>query len=702
MTCPCLFLLLFLPLAALAQTMIPSEARLDKGFAAAHYERKGDKPRVLQSIFTGESAVPVSTNEVLVKEFRMTTIADGDIRKPQLVIAAPECRLDINPRSHRITSTNRLRVSTATTNFVIEGRGFSCAQTNELLVISNSVITRLPKPSKAASGSHITAASMADMEADPANYFQVFSDRFELYYTENLVIYSGHVMVLDSNVQMRCEYLQARFNTNRFGPNTTIEKIIAERDVEITTADGGQAWGSRAIYAIKPSVEHLELIGQARWQDGPRESKADKFTFDFTPDHFVNTLRADGRVALKLPDSEIKETNLVNSLPVSNPSGDPNHFTELFADHVTVQKSPIKKLESILAEGHVVIINQFQQTRATGDGGVYTTINDQFELSGHADCQMASRGEIRADCLTLGRTNQSFSARGNSQFKYRLADIHDEQMLNQDGFNTAADTNRFLTVTSRDARVLTNKATFTGDIQACLLQGEQLIATLKSQLLELQFATNKRIQSVLAKDHVHAESEPQGRIISREFSGDLLFAHFWPGSKFLENARAEGNVSGKQVELDKNSPKQKITTLNAESVVAQFSPQSNTVENATATRSVRAMQINGPVTNTLTGEHVVYSGGTNEIIQVTGDPRIQYFGPPSTKPDDTNLTTAAQPGKTNEPGSMRLPGVLVTGADSLIWDMKTDKFHGIGPYSIVPIRMTNSPEITNEPASTNR
>ena len=698
MTRPWLILLLFLPLAARAQTAIPSEARLDKGFAAAHYERKGDKPRALQSIFTGESAVPISTNEVLVREFKMTTIADGDIRKPQLVIVTPECRLDINPRSHRISSTNRLRVSTVTTNFVIEGRGFSCAQTNELLVISNSVATRLPKPSKTAPGSRITAASMADMESDPANYFQVFSDRFELYYTENLVIYSGHVLVVDSNVQMRCEYLQARFNTNRFGPNTTIEKIIAERDVKMTTAEGGQAWGSRAIYAIKPGVEHLELIDQAHWLEGLRESKADKFTFDFTPDHAIKTLRADGRVSFKLPDSEIKAPHLVSSLPTS--SGDTHHFTEIFADHVTIQNSPSKDIKSIHAEDHVIITNQIHQTLATGDGGVYTAINDQFELQGNAVLQMASRGEIRADYLTFGRTNQSFRAHGNSRLKLRLADIHNEQTSKEEGSNTVSDTNRFLTVTSRDAQVLTNNATFTGDVQARLLQGGQLFFTLNSQLLEVQFATNKRIQSVLAKDHVYAESEPQGQILSRKFSGDLLFARFWPGSKFLENAKAEGHVSAEQVELDKNSAKPKIITLNAESVVAQFAPQSNTVENAVATRNVHAIQINGPATNTLTGQHVVYTGGTNEIIQVTGDPQIQYFGPPPTKPGDANLTAAAQPDKTNEPNSMQLSGVLVTGADSLIWDIKTDTFHGTGPYSIVPIKMTNSP--TNEPASTNR
>lgn len=696
-----------------AQTVIPKEARLDKGLQVAHYERRGDKSKALHSTFIGESAAPISTNEVLVRKLLMTTFADGDIHKPQLIITAPECNLEIGQDNYRASSTNTIRVCTVATNFVLEGRGFCCTRSNELLVISNSVATRLPKPTTTSSGSRVSAASLAQTAvADSTNYFQIFSDRFELHYASNVVIYSGHVLVLDTNAQMRCDYLQARLNTNRgFSSNTTIEQIVADRNITITTTDQGRAFGDHAVYNLSSSGEKIELTGNARWQDGLRESRADKYQFDFTPEHALKTLRADGSAAFKLPDSEFGATNLATTFPIASTQIQSNHFTELFAEHVTLFCSPLKAIETIVAEEHVVITNQFQQSRATGERAVYTKTNEAFELTGNPLFQVASKGDVRGDVLTVRRIDQSFDAKGHSHLTLRLPNFTEPEGLGLPPAPSSA-TNHYLVVDSHELHALTNLATFKGDVKARLLHGEQLLSTLESQFLEVQIGSSNWVKSILAKDHVHAEAVPQGSILARNLDCDTLLAEFWPGGNFVRKVDAQGHVHGLQVQAPKNkNDESRTTTLDAGSFITHFETVSNTVvvQNAVAERNVLGTQIKGAMTNMLAGQHVVYTGGTNDQIVITGEPKIQYFGPPP-KTGSTNSAasttvstnkTAASVLNSQKSDALRPAGVVVSGADSLIWDVKTEKLRGTGPYRIDPIQATNN-TTRPKPASTNR
>jgi len=663
-----------------AQSMISPGASLKKGFAASHYERRGDN-KVLQAMFTGESAVAIDSQVILAHRFEMTTFADGDPKKPQLLIRTPECFLDTDPRSHRVYSTNQLQAYTVTTNFYVEGVGFSCAQTNECLIISNSVYTRLPRAAN--------ASGLGGLSAGTGDFLLIYSDHLELYYASNLVIYSGNVRVVDSNNQMRCDYLEARAGEGRLGTNSRFESILARDNVAIDTSDRGRITGDRASYWLRPEGEIIEITGRAHWKDGPRESDADKFTYEPA----INRLRADGNAAVKIPDSDLLKTNQTGMDAREAVS---NTFTELSAGHLAIQLTTNGGMERIDAEDNLLITNHFRQLRATARRGGYRQGTDLFELQGAASMLASNQDEIQAEHILIGRTNRTFAAHGDSRLKTRIRGSP-VQSGSQSGDNN--DTNRFLSVASEDLDFRDGAAVFTNNVHASVLQGGAVEGTLDSDFLEVRLDVSNRLSAVAARGHVRGATAPQASVLKRTVACDQASATFWPGTDFLKTADADGRVIVDQIEKSKRYPGlEKIAHLNAGNVAAKFATASNQVENAIATRDVNGFQREGLITNIFQGQRVDYENGANPTIALTDAPFLQYYGPMSSK-EKTAPATDPLGAPLDE---RKINGILASGYEAIILELKTGSTFLKGPGStkaiVAPVLLPD----TNAPPSTNR
>lgn len=640
--------------AAPAPVAIPQEAKIAGNFAGSHFRNRA----ILQSTVSGKSATPVSANEVLVDQFEMKTYRDGDTNQLQLITRAPECRLDL--QTDTAWSSNRLQVVTPTTNFFIEGRGFLCVQSNSLLVISNEVSTLLPKPSTN------TNLRMSGAKPDPNNNLRIFSDHFELHYDSNMVIYSGHVRVVDSETQLRCDNLIALFNTNRFDTNTTIERITAERNVSVLMPSRGMATGDRAVYTLTNGDEFLEVLGHATWDDGERQGKADRFFFD----HDRNQLKADGNVALRFPNNAIDQTNLTES---AGKVIDTNRLSELYAEHVTIQLLPTNSVESILAENNVVITNRYEHSRATSQRAFYTKTNEQFELTGNPVCELQDKGEVQGRVLSLGRTNQLFSARGDARVTLHLPSAP----VSKNGRTSPSMlfTNRFLQISSVDFDYKTNLATFTQNVHAQLLQERLVLGTMDCGVLTIQFGPSNHVDAVTARDHVVANQSPMGLVLKRSLSCDSLTAKLWPGTNLMQSAVADGHVRTEMVDTSKTMK------LSAGIVSAEFSSVTNDIKSAVAEHDVLGLQLQEGKTNRLSGQRAVYTKGTNEILELTGNPQIIYTRATNAVVTTTNRLDFSAPSR-----------LYFSGAEKLIWDLKTTQSRASGgQYRVVPLRPNEDP-----------
>jgi lipopolysaccharide export system protein LptA len=643
-----------------AQTSISPSARIQNGFAASHYERQNNNAKILQSTFTGESAIPVNPQQILIRDYEMITFTNGDPKRPQFVIQAPECILDIDPQSHRAFSTNRLWAFTPTTNFFLEGVGFFCSQTNQHLVISNSVHTLLPKVTN--------AASLAELTPNLTNTLQIYSDRLDLYYASNLVIYSGHVRVVDANGQMRCDYLEARASASRLGGNARIDHILAERNVTIETVDQGRISGDRAAYWVRSEGEEIEITGHARWKNGSRQSEADKFTYEPAR----HRMAADGNAIVQIPDSDLAETNSTGFLAGLRQT---NQFTELSAAHLVIQMLPEGGIDHVAANDNLLITNRFKKLRATAQRGDYSRLSEQFELNGNAHMEAANQDEIRAKQIVIGRTDRSFTARGDSWLKMR---IHGSP-FKLGASKGSSGTNNFLSVVSDELDFRTNSAFFSKHVRASILEQDAVQGTLDSDALEVRFDSNNNLRSVMARGNVHGEATPEPPYFRRAISCEQAVVTLWSGTgNLLRTADLDGGVFLEQIEKStRKGVEKKITRLNAGSVSAQFAPVSNLVDHAVALSNVTGIQYDGPATNLLVGQQADYNASPSPVVNLTGNPAIQFFGPTSKDAADPLGTSATNPGK--------LSGYLATGAEALVWDLTTGKFHQKGLGSIRPI-----------------
>ena len=174
-----------------------------------HYK---DNPagRVLDAIFTGWGAVPFPAGGVQVQQFKMIGVRDGQITNITFTAQAPECRIDYDRKI--AGDPGPIQIYTPVTNLFVQGVGFFCADSNQLLLISNQVETRVVKSMFRSSPLFAGASNTPD---DLAQIVKIFSDRGQFSFPSNLVDYAGNVRLIDPQYEVDSPLLSIQLASNQ-------------------------------------------------------------------------------------------------------------------------------------------------------------------------------------------------------------------------------------------------------------------------------------------------------------------------------------------------------------------------------------------------------------------------------------------------------------------------------------------------------
>lgn len=422
-------------LLALALSLVPAPAqRLGemKGFTFAEYYPP--EKTQMKSKLEGEKALRQDDGTVLVSGARLYTFRTNG--EPELSITVPQCLHD--PRARSISSPGPLQVRSAGGLFSLEGQGFWWGQTNSALIISNAVHTVV----QPALLSRAPGAPPPQPGAEPGQ-FDIVADRFQYTADTGLAIYSGHVRVTGTNLDLQ-------------GGRLTLEMPFEERQLRRVTAEeavaldyaGTHATGDKAVYDLDTGLVHV--TGQPSWQADVRQGRADEFLIDRT-NHLV---RATGNAWLKMPAQAMGGSGLLPSAQPGNPVPAPSasQFVEirsanyelrtnsaLFAGNVqltqtadgqergrltcrtlTADFSGTNELSRMVAEDNVIIAqedNQFKAARA-----VYTAADKLLELSGAPSWRAGARSG-KGDLILVRNDRQEMTVRGHASMQVPAAEL---------------------------------------------------------------------------------------------------------------------------------------------------------------------------------------------------------------------------------------------------------------------------------------
>ena len=612
----CLTLLVFLPLLA----QLPPEAHLAKHSPILRYRVTPTGP-VLETILAGDDWTPVTQQEVLVTPFEMISFRGG---LTNLIAQAPECHLDLS--SNTAWDAGAVKFFTPTTNVFVKGEGFFFTQSNQMLFVSNKVETRVQRAllkTPLLGGQRTNAPTAADQT------ILITSRRCQFDYGSNIARYDGNVHMMDSQMDMTSDFLFIQLNTNG-----AISNIVARQNVVITTTNKGRATGESARYFLEGTNEVMVLTGDAAWHNGDQEAKAEQFTYDST----LHILRATNHVRVRWPNAvETPAQRLAGEPPRIDATG----LRVLFADDATMQMPPTNgPVESMIADGNVIIVNQADQSRSTGDHAVYSRAEDQFELTG-APVWWNDRVKVHGDSLIAEVTNQLYHARGHARFE------------------TAPASNQWLIISSTNIDYHTNLVVFHDGVQVRLQENGALRDSLDCDVLNVEMVSNE-VATAIARGNVRGETAPDRAGNVKTISCEVLIAHRSPTTLLMKDLEASNHVVITQFGETTNAPRDKLT---AEFVTAYFFAGTNQVEKAVALHDVVLEQ---------------------------------------TKPSQSIHATAAQADYTAANDQVKLTGAplavtdkyVITDADYLIWQPKTNRFRAVGWYKIVP-----TPPKTGHPSS---
>ncbi len=262
--------------------------------------------------------------------------------------------------------------------------------------------------------------------------------------------YFGHVHAIDPQLDLTSERLSIQMSSN-----SAIQTILAQDNVVMTTTNMGWATGPRAFYYITNGDEVTELTGGARWQNGDERAWADKFIYDSTR-HFLTAI---GNVRVWWPNGP-QQPGVAPK--VNGALG----YRKLWADFATLQWPPTNgPVEAMHATGNVIIVNQADQSRATGDRADYLRTNDLFEMTGSPQW-WTDHMEVKGHILRADATNKIYHALGDARLKIQLTG--------------SAHTNQWLYVSSQNLDYQTNLAVFTDHVKTRLVDDGVLRDTLNS------------------------------------------------------------------------------------------------------------------------------------------------------------------------------------------------------------------------------
>ncbi|MEO6034904.1 MAG: LptA/OstA family protein, partial [Verrucomicrobiota bacterium] len=430
--------------------------------------------------------------------------------------------------------------------------------------------------------------------------------------------------------------------------------------VIVNKKDKSHATGEQAVYTAIESGEIIELTGQPFWSDGEREGTADKFIFDRTN----NLFRAEQNAVFKVPRSKIGQLDLLT--PGATPSTNAlSKRVVISSDLMTFKMPPTNgPIQEMIADRHVVIISEIDESRATAKRAVYQEATGLMELTGDPEWKVKGN-EIKADILVAGRTNQFFGARTNVHMKLPAASFGKLASASGADTNSAGLTNQFVEVFADDFTYATNVARFRDNIRAKTEDANGSKSTLVCNFLNITFGPSNQVEKVVASDKVFLKqiigAAAQSRVLEKSIACDLLVLNRSPQTGFVQKIHAEKNVVGEQAEREESGQLRK--KISAETVDVKFFPSTNQIESIIAERNVVADRIvktdAGEKSAQATGARASYSAAI-DVVELTGKPTV----------------TAEE--------------VLLHEANVLRWNLKTGKISGSNtPYKVTPLNSTN-------------
>jgi lipopolysaccharide export system protein LptA len=608
-----------------------------------HY-KETTNGKVMDAIFTGIDSTPFAGGGIQVREFKMTGIRDGQATNVSVIAEAPECRIDYDRQI--AGDPGPVQIYTPTTNLFTQARGFFCAESNQLLFFSNQVETRVLK-SMLRSSPLFQSASNASPDA--GEIVKIFSGRGQFSFHSNLMDYADQVRVIDPQYQLDAPLLSIQFSSN-----LAVETMFARTGVTITMPDKGVATGATAHYFATNDNVLLELDGDAdssaQWRNGEQQARAEMFTYD--PNRHLLTGR--GQVRVRWP-------NRSNAPPATLT------FLELFAGDASLQLSAVgSQIERMTAAGDVILVNQADQSRATGGKADYDRPRDLFVLTEDPVWWNDSM-EIRGETLSVVSSNKFYHAQGNARLKLLVSGAAGGPPApsNQWLFVTADD------IVSQPVNPQTNLITFRGNVLARLFDGEQLRDTLASEVLfacqlSASQAPGSPVVLLIARENVHAATAPDaagvqktlscgvltarrspetslwqtivaeedavlksfgsgGAAASNRLAAATITAYFSSATNRIESAVAEGAVVFDQTVPGKNGPGSGTESnhLTAALLTAHFSAVTNQVESAVAEGGVVFAQTAPDKSFDATADRAVYAVAPEEQVELTGHPWAQ-------------------------------------------------------------------------------
>jgi lipopolysaccharide export system protein LptA len=610
----CLTLLACLRLLA----QVPPEAHLGNNFKVSRY-RDTPKGKILEMILLGNKSMPVGKDENLVTPFEMISFRNG---QTNLTARGPECHL----LSSVAWDSGHIELFTPTTNVFVQGDGFFLMETNQILVISNHVETRIQR---ALLKSPLLGSPKTNAPPGPDQTILISSRRCQFDYGSNFAQYFGDVHVIDSQMDLTSDFLFVQLNTNG-----AVDNILARQNVVITTTNKGRATGETARYYIANSNEMMVLTGDGVWHNGDQEARAEQFHYDST--HHI--LSATNHVRVRWPNAVQTPAQRLAGEP---PRIDATGVRVLFADDATMQMPPTNgPVESMIANGNVIIVNQADQSRSTGDHAFYSRAEDRFELTG-SPVWWNDRVTVHAQSLIAEVTNQLYHARGQAKFE------------------TSPGTNQWLIISSTNIDYQTNLAVFHDDVRVRLQQNGALRDSLNCDLLNVELVSNE-VATAIARGNVRGETAPDRNGNIKTIVCETLVGHRSPITLLMKDLVASNHVVITQFGSSTNAP---TNTLMAEFVTAFFFANTNQIEKAIALHDVILEQTKPTQSIHATSARADYTA-TNDQVKLTGAPLA--------------ITDK----------------YVIRDADYLVWQPKTNRFHAFGWYKIVP-----SPPKTGHPSS---
>ncbi len=558
----------------------------------------------------------------------------GERGLTNLSVIGTNCVYDAGEQT--VTSPDPLKIVTADEQLQIEGQGFTWWRTNNHLVISNDVTTRLLRPPVGTNA--------------PVPLF-IRAGRLELFYHANEVAYSRSVQVEDPALHLHC----AEFTV--YGALTGgVQRLVARGSVELVNhADGGRATCSEATYHHTPEGEVIELTGDPQWSDGGRSGSADRITLYQT----ARRILALGQARLTLPRTGGDVTGLMGlgfAPPAKSANETTNRLIEVLAGTLEIELPPTNgPARRIVATTNVVIRDPAVPGGATAGRAEYQAPG-RLDLTGNPVWSSAGT-EVRAEWLSFNALRQMASALTNAVVRLPVARLR-ERFFGDTNAAPATLTNEVIEIRSDFATYQDTTLRFGEQVRAVFLSRDDQLGELTCRSLGITYSN--RVQAIRATGAVVAEQFPllreDGREIRRRLRGETFAVTFTP-QETIESVLAEGDVTALQEERTGGTNVVRKELL-AQQAAAWFGP----------TNHLRSARASGNVVfvaghRSVTGETAVYSDDDG-LARLTGNPVAL------------------------------LPEGRVSGAEEFIWDSRSNRYRVKGAFRS---QWTQIPGLTNLP-----